>query len=153
MTFTSSRTRNRILVNRLINSWHSTHRPPPGWRIAFVLKRDGVTVGVSTFGRPVARMEDQVTTLEHQRMALGPGLPKNTASWWMAQMRRELRREFPEVRRLISYVDQTVHSGVTYRADNWRTVYSGRIEKKDWSNRPGRVQPQAVSRVKFERSP
>ncbi len=151
--FTSVRTRNRVLVSRLVRAWHSTHRAPQGWRIAFVLKRNGVTVGVSTFGRPVARMEDQWTTLEHQRMALGPGLPKNTASWWMAQMRRELRTEFPEVRRLISYVDETVHTGVTYRADNWRTVYRARVESKSWGNRKGRVQPQAYARTKFEREP
>lgn len=153
MSFSSVRTRNRVLVSRLIKAWHSTHRPPAGWRVAFLLKRDGVTVGVSTFGRPVARMEDQTFTLEHQRMALGPGLPQNTASWWMAQMRRQLREAYPEIRRLISYVDDTVRSGVTYRADNWRVVYSGRVGKKTWYNRPGRIQPQAASRTKFERVP
>ena len=149
--YSTTRTRNRVLVSRLIRAWHSTHRQPPGWRVAFLLKRNGVTVGVSTWGRPVARMEDQKTTLEHQRMALGPGLPHNTASWWMAQNRREIARIFPEVRRLISYVDETVHSGVTYRADNWQIVYRSRVEKKDWSNRPGRVQPNAVARTKFQR--
>ena len=153
MGFASVRTRNRLVVNRLIRAWHSTHRPPPGWRIAFLLKRDGVTVGVSTFGRPVARMEDQTHTLEHQRMALGPGLPKNTASWFMAMTRRQIREAFPEVRRLIAYVDETVHSGVTYRADNWRTVYRRRNSHDTWSNRPGRVQPSAILRTKFERTP
>ncbi|MGI0053938.1 MAG: XF1762 family protein [Thermoplasmata archaeon] len=141
-------------MKRLIGQWHSTLPPPVGWRVAFLLYGPGEgVVGVSTFGRPVARREDQITTMEHTRMALGPGAAKNSASWFMGATRRWIRQNMPSVRRLIAYVDEIRHSGVTYRADNWRIVYR-RLEKADsWSSRPGRDGIGAELRTKFEREP
>jgi hypothetical protein len=158
-----SRTRSRASVAAGVSAWHSTHRPPPGWRVAFLLKCRGAAwgdlvgysvVGVSTWGRPVARAEDQSgATLEHTRMALSPGAPKNSASWFIAQNRRWIRENMPEVGRLIAYVDESDHSGVTYRADNWRPIYSRRRKAQSWANRPGRTGRKAILRTKFEREP
>lgn len=146
-------THNRKLVQTAISMWHGTLGPIPGWKVAFVLT-DGRVRGVSTFGRPVARLENNPATWEHTRMALAPGVPKNTPSWFMARCREWIRKNRPEVKRLISYVDETHHTGVTYRADNWRTVYSRQVTRsKSWLNRPGRTAPFAAIRTKFERVP
>jgi hypothetical protein len=155
------RVRNRAWVQSLLRAWHSSLPPVQGWRVAYALKDldQGEIVGVSTWGRPVARQEDQKTTLEHTRMALGPLAKKNYASWFIAADRRAIRKDFPEVKRLISYVDETKHpgKGVTYRADNWPTVYESkedkRTEKGKWTRRRGRVGIDATVRTKFERSP
>ena len=152
----------RITVNVHINEWHSTHRAPPGYRIAFLLERftghwddlaSHEVLGVSTWGRPVARAEDQVTTLEHTRMALSPAAPKNSASWFIAANRRWIRTHMPEIHRLISYVDESHHTGVTYRADNWQVVYRRRRSSHTWGNRSGRSGEKADLRTKFERVP
>ncbi|MGI0150854.1 MAG: XF1762 family protein [Thermoplasmata archaeon] len=149
-----ARTHNAQLVRCLIRSWHSTHPAPVSWRVAFLLYGEcGEVIGVSTFGRPVARAEDRVHTMEHTRMALGPAARKNSASWFMAACRRWIRAEMPGVHRLIAYVDETRHTGVTYRADNWRTVYSGLRPTGNWGNRPGRAGEKATVRRKFERPP
>lgn len=159
----SVRVRAHAAVDPKIVSWHSTHRPPVGWRVAFVLRIPGESwgdltgfrdVGVSTWGRPVARGEDQVHTMEHTRMALGPGAPKNSASWFLAANRAWIRRYLPEVRKLIAYVDEDQgHTGVTYRADGWEVVYRARVRSQTWSSRPGRTGRQATSRTKFCRAP
>ncbi|MBF6555509.1 MAG: hypothetical protein IVW52_04955 [Acidimicrobiales bacterium] len=148
-----SRTRNARLVKVLVRSWHSTHPPPVSWRVVFFLYHGGEVVGVSTWGRPVARAEDQVTTLEHTRMALGPGAPKNSGSWFLAANRHWIRENMPDVRRLIAYVDESNHSGVTYRADNWVIVYRRLTKTQSWSNRPGRTGTKAGLRTKFEHAP
>src|SRR4029077_11125194 len=136
-----------------LRAWPLSLPPPVGWRVAFLMYSGGEVVGVSTFGRPVARAEDQVATMEHTRMALGPAAPKNSASWFMARCRAWIRRNMPSVRRLISYVDETRHTGVTYRADHWATVYSRRRKVQSWGIRLGRTGTKARLRTKFERPP
>jgi hypothetical protein len=146
------RTRSATTVKELVRLWHSSHSAPAGFRIAFLLVDGGDTIGVSTWGRPVARMEDQKTTLEHTRMALGPGCPANSASWFLAANRRVIREEMPEIVRLISYVDGSIHSGVSYRADNWREVARA-VPTDSWGTREGRSGRPCALRVKFERRP
>lgn len=145
---------NAALVRQLLGQWHSTLDPPQGWKVAFLLHRSGIgVVGVSTWGRPVGRLEDQTHTMEHTRMALGPETPKNSASWFLARNREWIRANRPEVERVISYVDEQFHTGVTYRADNWRTVYSRQLHHSTWANRRGHDGSHAVIRTKFERTP
>jgi hypothetical protein len=140
------------LVKRLINQWHSTRRAPAGWKIAFLLLESGKVIGVSTWGRPVARLEDQVNTLEHTRMALDSEAPKNSASWFLARNREWIRGRMPEIRRLIAYVDLEKHKGISYLADNWQVVYKERADNS-WRNRPGRTGSEARLRMKLERRP
>jgi hypothetical protein len=151
------------VVGAAVAAWHSSHLPPPGFKVAFVLRvptgnwedlASHRVVGVSTWGHPVARLEDQSgATLEHTRMALSDAAPQNSASWFLAANRRWIRENMPAVRRLIAYVDETGHSGVTYRADNWRTVYRARRKSQTWTNRPDRKGRKAELRTKFEREP
>lgn len=146
-------TRDKELVNMLVNSWHSWRKAPQGWRVAFVLT-DGIVIhGVSTFGRPVARREDQLTTLEHTRMALADTAPRNSASFFMAKCRAWIRDNMPDIVRLISYVPSREYSGITYRADNWRIVYQDKKCSAKWTNREGRENSQNEYRTKFERIP
>ena len=142
------------LVKSLINSWHSWRCAPVGWKVAFLLT-DGVAIyGVSTFGRPVARMEDQISTLEHTRMALGPNAPRNSASYFMAKCRHWIRENMPDVGRLISYVPTREYTGVTYRADNWTIVYEDRpANGRTWTNRSWRHDVGNKHATKYVRKP
>lgn len=146
-------THSRELVYRLVREWHSCKGAPVSWRVAFVLSDGLRLVGVATFGRPVARLEDQRHTLEHTRMALSPAAPRNAGTFFLAQCRAWIRAHMPEVTRLISYVSQVRHSGIVYRGDNWRVVYAGRVHSAEWTNRGGRKMNKARLRAKFERGP
>lgn len=143
----------RELICRLINQWHSWRSAPCGWKVAFVLT-DGIAIyGVSIFGRPVARCEDQETTLEHTRMALSRHAPRNSATYFMAQSRKWIRENMPHIKRLISYVPAGTYTGITYRGDNWRTVYANKKSTSKWTNRARRHDVQNEYRTKFEREP
>jgi len=146
-------TRDGLLVKAMINSWHSFRKSPVGFRVAFVLT-DGISiVGVSTFGRPVARNEDQLTTLEHTRMALCDNAPPNSASFFMARCRSWIRQNMPEVSRLISYVPSRQYMGVTYLSDNWNIVYCDQEAWSSWTTRKRRGDNGNEYRTKFERKP
>lgn len=142
-----------LLVRSLVNAWHSCRRAPQGWRVAFLLTDGFHIYGVSTFGRPVARLEDQLTTLEHTRMALSTAAPRNAGTYFMAQSRKWIRDNMPDIKRLISYVPLELHSGIIYRGDNWKTVYWGKNSRHNWTNRPNRRSEIYTLKAKFERTP
>ena len=152
---TVTRTRSRALTTRLVRAWHSTlPNSPAGFRLAFIAYAPNqAPVAVALWGRPVARSEDQTTTLQLTRLAHGPGAPRNLGSWFLGQMRRYIRRHMPEIQRLITYHDADRHDGALYRADNWRLVYHRPVTNQDWRNRPGRSSPGVTNRVKWERNP
>lgn len=146
-------THDAALVRQLVNQWHSFKCAPQGWRVAFVLT-DGVRLlGVSTFGRPVARLEDQETTLEHTRMALAPDAPRCSATRFMALTRKWIRENMPEITRLVSYVPADKYTGITYRGDGWKIVYAEKRTSHTWTNRSGRDANEDKIRTKFERTP
>jgi hypothetical protein len=145
-------TRDGKQIKSFIDLWHSTHKAPVGWRVAFSLLFGGNLVGISTWGRPTARLEDQVSTLEHTRMALTPEAPRNSGSWFLARNREWIRSNLPEIRRLIAYVNLANHKGTIYLADNWKVVYRKR-DWNTWKNRAGRQGTEARLRAKFERVP
>jgi hypothetical protein len=152
----SERVVDRVLVKRLVLAWHSTHPPRVGWKVAFLLRRGATVVGVSVWGLPTARREDNSgRTWEHYRMALSSEAPRNAASFFLARNRAWIRAHAAGVTRLIAYIDETVHTGVTYRADNWRRVACdprGRPWKPTESS-PGRKSAPLGKRAKFERRP
>jgi len=148
------RTRSYSMVCQLVDLWHSTRpNPPAGFRVAFLIfAPNQEPVAVATWGRPEARMEDQVTTLELTRLAHSPYAPHNLGTYTLGRMRRWIRTNMPEVVRLISYQDADAHDGALYKADNWRKVYEKKA-RHSWKNRPGRIGSEVEHRIKWEREP
>lgn len=153
MGFAVVRTRRAKFVKRLVRRWHSTlPHSPAGFRLAFLaVNVSGAPVAVGVWGRPVARREDQRTTLELTRLAHGPGVPRNFGTWFLGQQRRQIRATLPEIGRLISYQDAECHDGALYKADNWRQVYGPTEKGHSWTNRPGRRRAERRRKVKWER--
>lgn len=142
-------THSKELVQRLVNEWHSVLTAPQGWKVAFLLSAGETIIGVATWGRPVARLEDQEATLELTRMALH-NAPKNAATWFSARMRRYIRTNFPQVTRLISYQDVDRHVGTFYKADNWKLV-AVKNSEHTWRNRAGRIGNERQHKAKWEK--
>lgn len=143
------------LVRGFIAEFHSIlPNPPHGWRLAFLIFDEYANVwGVATWGRPSARAEAQWSTLELTRYTLADGLPRNTATYCLARMREVIRRDLPEVDRLISYQDADAHVGTIYKADNWHLIYADQQHSHSWGNREGRLANERRRRSKWERHP
>ena len=78
-------------------------------------------VAVAIWTSPVAqnRFSDGKTMLELRRYAISEVCPKNFASWGLGKMVKMIKLKFPEITRLISYQDTSVHQGIIYKASNW----------------------------------
>lgn len=114
-----------------------------------VYVREGL-VGVMTFGLPVARLEDQINTLELTRMCLLPS-PKNSESRALSLTEKWIRKHRPEVKRLIAYADSDRHQGKIYLAANWQEVL--RHKRRGTWDRPSRhrIRDTGGPKIKFER--
>ena len=150
-----ARTRRHAIVDPLIRKWHSTlPNPPPGYRVAFVIfeRKSRIPIGAATWGRPIARMEDFHFTLELTRLVHGPMAPKNLGTWALARMRYWIKKNMPEITRLISYQDADIHDGALYKADNWIKIYE-KFTEHTWKTRPGRLGTERSHKIKWERRP
>lgn len=143
----------RVMVYGALRQWHDIPSVPAGWRVAFAFYLRDSLIGVATWGRPVARLEDAEHTLELTRHALAPGCPKNTATWTLAKMRRYIREQMPAFTRLISYCDMQLHLGTMYKADNWLNVGVSERRGAGWRNRAGRLGTERAIKTKWERMP
>ncbi len=85
---------------------------------------NGAIIGVAIWSSPVAqnRFKDGKSILELRRMALSSFCPRNTASYVMSRMVKDIKKRFSCIKRLISYQDINVHTGVMYKACNWIPV-------------------------------
>lgn len=147
--------RSHAIVDPLIRAWHRTHPDPPvQFRIAFLVSAPSCApLAVATFGRPIARYEDQYSTLELTRYAIGPDAPPNLGTWALARMRARIRIHMPDIVRLITYHDADEHTGSLYAADNWICVSETTAAPGSWLSRPNRRHAKVSHRVKWERQP
>ena len=150
---TMRRSRSYRELSRLNAMWHSVlPESPAGMRVGFVFYAGAVPIACAMWGRPSARMEDQVTTLELTRLAHSPSVPRNFGSWALARMRGWIREHMPEIVRVISYQDASIHHGTIYKADNWQQVYDHKT-MHSWGNRPGRLGNERQHKIKWEHAP
>jgi hypothetical protein len=136
--------------------WHSRlplfrtgfikNMPFPSWAAVYGDK----TYAVAIWSKPAAPALPQKEWLELRRLACGPDAPKNTASRMLGYMIRCIRREMPQITRLISYSDTAVHTGTIYKATGWTPTSVS--AKGDW-HRPksGRPRPAAQSTAPKQR--
>ncbi len=141
---------NKVL--KWICKHHYLHSTPAGARVRIAVYHKGWLVGALLIGRPVARNEDQYTTVELTRMVLLDVCPKNSESYVLSRAIKIVRKKLPEVRRIIAYADSTRHTGAIYKAVGFRCVGMTAGEKRGWQRqkRKGRRSTYEAKKYKFE---
>jgi hypothetical protein len=83
---------------------------------------------------------------ELRRMAIAPQAPKNTASRLLRIMTLMIRREKPQIVKLISYQDTAVHRGTIYKASGWEIgqYRKGGHRSGEWETRRGRIEQTLI---------
>ncbi len=102
--------------------------------IHYAAEFDGIYYAVAMWTHPVNRSLPQNEWLELRRLAISADAPRNTASRMLAVMSKLIRRERPEITRLISYQDTEVHTGGIYRAAGWLSVDTSK-STTDWNTK------------------
>ena len=118
-----------MLACRLNKMWHS-RLPRIHWSnvvrnkkyVCYGLFYRSICYATAIFSSPVARSFDGDTVLELRRYAIKSDAPKNTASWGLGKMIKLIRVKFPDVIKVISYQDVSVHRGTIYKASNWKAA-------------------------------
>jgi len=110
-------------------------------------------VGVAIWTSPVAqnRFKDGKTILELRRLALSEVCPKNSASRVISIMVKMVRKKFPDIKRLISYQDTTIHSGTIYKASNWKEAKKTGFMSWTTENRKRRPDQSKSSKIRWEK--
>jgi len=123
--------------------------------ICFGLFYENVAYGSAIWSSPIAgnRLKDGWKLLELRRLALCAECPKNTATWMLSKMEKDIRKRFPDIIRLISYQDTEVHLGTIYKAANWVAV-SQTQSGLSWSDlgRERNPEQSQASKVRWERN-
>lgn len=127
-------------IRHLIVGYHYLKRAPAIPLLCFgvVDSVSGMLEGALVFGQPAARLEDNTgATLELRRFYLSGHCAPNSESRVLGYCIRWIRREQPDVVRLISYSDLgRNHRGIIYRATGWRKVHE--ITQGSGWDRPNR---------------
>lgn len=132
---------------------HYLHRRSSIPKLTFGVFHGWRCVGVLVFGQPVARLEDQETTLELNRFWLSDDCGKNSESRLLGVCCRLIRKYAPEIRRVIAYSDSSMgHAGTIYKASGWHAVKVLDSQTK-WSmpNRPRRNPRVMGIKTKWEK--
>lgn len=121
--------------------WHS-RLPKLHWSnvvrskkyVCYAIKYKQAVIGAAIWSSPVAanRLKNGFDMLELRRLALSDVCPKNTATYVISQMVKNIKVKFPDLIKLISYQDKEVHLGTIYKASNWTAASDVRL--LDWSH-------------------
>jgi hypothetical protein len=134
----------RQVGRTFIRQHHYLHSTPAGARLILGVFDNGEAlarlIGVVWIGRPWARQEDQVHTVEINRLCLLDVTERNAESRVIRIARQYVRRLLPDVCRIIAYADPSVgHEGVIYKASGFR--YVGDTTGTGGACRPDTVRP------------
>lgn len=139
--------------------WHSVlPRIAPGnvyrntLQTCFGVFLDGEMVGVAIWSSPVAqnRFKDGAKMLELRRLALSAKCPRNSASRVLGIMERKIRKEFPNVTRLISYQDTSRHAGTIYKAAGWKNAATTGFTSWSTKKRERNADQTSAAKVRWE---
>jgi hypothetical protein len=145
----------------ILNShWHSRF-PQIDWSnvvrnrryICYGARFEGQYYAVAIWSSPIAanRLKDGQLLLELRRMAIQDKAPMNTASRMLSWMKKDIKKRFPELIRLISYQDTEVHFGTIYKASGWTLVetLNKQVEWTTKTRKRNQIQ-SSVPKVRWE---
>jgi hypothetical protein len=90
--------------------------------VAYAAECSNIYYAVAIWTDPIAgnRLENGSEIVELRRFAISDDAPRFTASRMLSVMRKLLKKQFPDIKKLISYQALDHHSGTIYKAAGWK---------------------------------
>jgi hypothetical protein len=137
--------------------WHSRMPTITGFAMCapcFAAEFDGKFYAAAIWSLPIAanRLKDGTHILELRRFAIAPDAPRNTASRMLGVMTKIIRKERPDIKKLISYQDTGAHKGAIYAASGWAAAQS-KGTFTSWGThrtRPGTIEQSTSPKIRWE---
>lgn len=119
--------------------------------ICFGAHYKNIYYAVAWWSKPIARLFLNLGYLELRRFAIAPDAPKYTATRVMSLMEKIIKKEKPEIWKLISYQDTEVHQGTIYKASNWTKTDTNKFSS--WQNRKdfNRINQSTADKTRWEK--
>jgi len=141
-------------VDRFVCENHYLEGQPSPQTVYRYVVSGGIMHGIlggAMWGKPVARHEDQDDTLELLRFWTVDWTPKNTESYALSRMIRDIDDKDTHSR-LIAYASTGQdHDGGIYKATNWEDKGVRETNTGDgWDTRDGRANDDPSDKRKFE---
>ena len=135
----------RLPIIKSSNIFRNTHN------ISFgaIYKNCYFAVGIWT--SPVARLLNGLNYLELRRLAISNDAPKNTASRMIKIMTILIKKQMPEIVKLISYQDTEVHAGIIYKASGWSINGYTKNIGIGWNNRRRNKMQTTSDKIRWEK--
>lgn len=122
----------KLTYEFIMKKHYAQRKPCISW--AFGLYDEEDLIGILTIGKPasnalcegVCGKDYKSHVYELNRLCVNEGLPKNTLSWFVSQVLKQLKTEKLI---LVSYADSGMgHHGYIYQATNW--LYTGKTKER-----------------------
>lgn len=110
---------------------HYLKKRPAIIQLCLVMVVDDYPVGCVVYSAPPREADKRYggKTWELARVYLLDEIPRNAETWLIAQSIKYIKQNHPEVKHLLSYADPSAgHTGVIYKAGNWRN--DGRTDQE-----------------------
>lgn len=90
---------------------------------AYAAEFEGRYYAIALFSQPIIRaIARDGKTIELRRLAICHEAPKNTASRMLAICLRLVKKRYPQMEKVVSYLAVDNHKGTIYRAAGWQPV-------------------------------
>jgi len=110
-------------VDEFVKRAHYLKKRPAIVLLCMIAKQNGQPIGCIVYSAPPREADKRYggKTWELARVYLLDHIPCNAETWMIGKSVRHIKRQHKDVCHLLSYADPSVgHSGVIYRAANWR---------------------------------
>jgi hypothetical protein len=136
----------------LNNMWHSRLPILSNWQTCKAIGAfyKNKFYAVALWGHPVARAYNGKGIYELRRMAISQDAPKNTGSRMLRIMRILIKKEMPEINKLISYQDTEVHKGTIYKSAGWVIGGMKKNIGTGWNTRKRNIMQATGDKIRWE---
>jgi hypothetical protein len=144
-------------ARRLNEKWHSRLPKIPEscilrnkYRICFGAFFEGNCYAIAIITSPVNPALEKQLIVELRRLAISGNAPKNTASWMLGKIVKDVFIEWPEVEKIISYQDCEVHTGTIYKAANWIPAHTTKYTDWNHASRKRNLSQSTSNKIRWE---
>lgn len=105
-----------------IIKFHYKKSPAKAVTNNYALMINNKLMGIIQYGIPTSKDYNCNEIIELKRLVLHPKCLKNTATWLMSKCHKLLKNEIVTLKYIISYCEDSLHSGTIYKAANFDFV-------------------------------
>jgi len=120
------------------------------YRICYGMFDGDDIIAVAILSSPVNPTLAKQPIIELRRLANSPVVPHNGATWFLSRIIKALKKDIPDIQKVISYQDTSVHAGIIYRAGNWVLAHKTKFASWNHATRQRDLDQSKADKIRWE---